>query len=127
MRVTLKARMTAIAAVSALALIVLAVVGSLTATKVEQHLVDIRDEYLPKVGLQNRLEAQFERIGRGLQDAVAASDREMLAATRALHTQLLAELAAANDSTPPWPARSPRPIGSSRRPARSACRSARSA
>jgi signal transduction histidine kinase/CheY-like chemotaxis protein len=101
MRTSLKARMAAIATVASLALIVLVAVGSMTATKVEEHLVDIRDHYLPKVGLQNRLEAQLERVGRGLQDAVAASDRGLLKATRTTHEQLLAELAAAGPAVEP--------------------------
>src|SRR6266851_7524456 len=74
---------------------------ALVAPSVEGHLDDIRRHYLPKVGLRPRLEGQFERIQRGFQDAVAASDTEKLAATAQLKKELLQQLAESSDAVDP--------------------------
>jgi signal transduction histidine kinase/DNA-binding response OmpR family regulator/HAMP domain-containing protein len=94
-RFALRARMNAIVAIAALALVILMVVGWFTAKQTEEHLTSIRDQYLPKIALRPVLERQFERLQRGLQDAVAASDPDLLAQTRELERSLQDELAAA--------------------------------
>ncbi|HLU68879.1 MAG TPA: histidine kinase dimerization/phospho-acceptor domain-containing protein, partial [Kofleriaceae bacterium] len=100
-RTSLKLRMAAVVAVAALALLVLLVTGAITSARVEDHLASIRGNHLPRIGLQPRLEGHFERIGRGLQDAVAASDVDMLADTRQLADRFTGELAAAGDAVDP--------------------------
>src|SRR5882762_1578414 len=84
-----------------LALVALVVSSAIVAARVERHLDDIRRHYLPKVGLRPRLEAQFERIQRGFQDAVAASDNEKLAGTAALKKELLQQLADSSEAVDP--------------------------
>jgi CheY-like chemotaxis protein/Skp family chaperone for outer membrane proteins len=61
----------------------------------------VQERLLPKVELGPRLDAQFERLRRALQDAVAAHDPEALAATRELKDGLLQQLAAARASVDP--------------------------
>src|SRR5258708_14842442 len=85
----------------AFALVALGVSSAIISQRVEGHLEDIRRRYLPKVGLRPQLEAQFERIQRGFQDAVAASDSEKLARTVALKKEFLQQLAAASDAVEP--------------------------
>src|SRR6267142_437381 len=84
MNLSFRSKLLALVATAALALVALVVSSAIVAARVERHLDDIRRHYLPKVGLRPRLEAQFERIQRGFQDAVAASDNEKLAGTAAL-------------------------------------------
>jgi signal transduction histidine kinase/DNA-binding response OmpR family regulator len=68
---------------------------------VEKQIDDIRRHYLPKVGLRPQLEAQFERMQRGFQDAVAASDSEKLARMVDLKKEFLQQLAASSGAVDP--------------------------
>ena len=101
MRLSFRSKLLAIVATAAFALVALVLSSAVTARHVEGHLADIRRHYLPKVGLRPQLEAQFERIQRGFQDAVAASDSERLARTVELKKQLLQQLADASDAVEP--------------------------
>src|SRR5713101_4215982 len=93
MNLSFRSKLLTLVATAALALVALVVSSALVARRVERHLDDIRRHYLPKVGLRPRLEAQFERIQRGFQDAVAASDSEKLAGTAELKKEFLQQLA----------------------------------
>ncbi len=101
MRLSFRSKLVAIVATAALALVALVLSSAVTARNVEGHLADIRRHYLPKVGLRPQLEAQFERIQRGFQDAVAASDSERLARTAELKKVLLQQLADASGAVEP--------------------------
>jgi signal transduction histidine kinase/DNA-binding response OmpR family regulator/HAMP domain-containing protein len=93
MRFTLRVKLLTVVAINALALVVLVASGSFTAGQVEQHLNDIRDQYLPRVALRPRLHGQFERLQRALQDAAAAADSDLLAAARGHRDAFITELA----------------------------------
>src|SRR3989442_8512381 len=101
MKLSFRSKLLALVAPAALALVALAASSAIVARSVEGHLDDIRRHYLPKVGLRPRLEGQFERIQRGFQDAVAASDTEKLAATAQLKKEFLQQLAEASDAVGP--------------------------
>src|SRR6266852_4599808 len=101
MKLSFRSKLLALVAPAALALVALAASSAIVARSVEGHLDDIRRHYLPKVGLRPRLEGQFERIQRGFQDAVAASDTEKLAATAQLKKELLQQLAESSDAVDP--------------------------
>ncbi len=98
MRFTFRAKLLTIVGTAALAFLVLIVASALIADRTEQQLTKIRDRYLPKVELRPQLEGQFERIARGLQDAVAAHDAQALTATRELKNSFLQQLAAAREA-----------------------------
>ncbi len=101
MKLSFRSKLLALVAPAALALVALAASSAIVARSVEGHLDDIRRHYLPKVGLRPRLEGQFERIQRGFQDAVAASDTEKLAATAQLKKEFLQQLAESSDAVDP--------------------------
>src|SRR5438128_10662200 len=101
MNLSFRSKLLALVATAALALVALVVFSAIIAGRVEGHLDDIRRHYLPKVGLRPRLEAQFERIQRGFQDAVGASDPEKLAATALLKKEFLQQLAESSDAVEP--------------------------
>jgi signal transduction histidine kinase/CheY-like chemotaxis protein len=101
LRLSFRSKLLVLVAAAAFALVALGVSSAIISQRVEGHLEDIRRRYLPKVGLRPQLEAQFERIQRGFQDAVAASDSEKLARTVALKKEFLQQLAAASDAVEP--------------------------
>ncbi len=101
MTLSFRSKLLALVAVATLALTVLVVVSLIIGRSVGGHLEEIRLHYLPKVGLRPRLEAQFERIQRGFQDAVAANDAEKLAATADLEKQLLQQIADSSGAVDP--------------------------
>jgi signal transduction histidine kinase/DNA-binding response OmpR family regulator len=88
-------------ATAGFALAALVVSSSIIAGRVEKQIDDIRRHYLPKVGLRPQLEAQFERMQRGFQDAVAASDSEKLARMVDLKKEFLQQLAASSGAVDP--------------------------
>src|SRR5262245_9020714 len=93
--------MLATVAIAALALLVVVVVSTVTASQVTDDLLSIRDQYLPKVGLRPRLETHLERVGRSLQDAVAASDADLLAVARTEAAAFRTDLNAAGTAIDP--------------------------
>src|SRR5438105_2434904 len=101
MKLSFRSKLLALVATAALALVALLVSSAIIAGRVEGHLEDIRQRYLPKLGLRPQLEAQFERIQRGFQDAVAASDMEKLARTAELKQDFLQQLAQSSGAVEP--------------------------
>jgi signal transduction histidine kinase len=101
MRLTFRAKLMTIVAITSVAFVTLIVTGSLTAKRVDQQLATIQGRYLPKVELEPQLEGQFERIRRGFQDAVAIRDTDGLAATSDLKSRFLKQLDAARDAVDP--------------------------
>src|SRR5580658_1161467 len=90
-----------IVGIAALALVLLIVASGVVAKRAEVQLSAIQDRYLPKIVLQPELDASFERLRRGFQDAVAAHDLETLAATTNLKQHFLDQLAAAEGAVEP--------------------------
>jgi phosphoglycerate-specific signal transduction histidine kinase len=105
MRISFRSKLLAVVATATLAIVALVLTSTVISRRVEGHLGDIQRRYLPKVGLRPQLEAQFERIQRGFQDAVAANDSELLARTAGLKQQFLQRLAASSDAVDPVLAR----------------------
>ncbi|MFL5309324.1 MAG: response regulator [Myxococcales bacterium] len=101
MKLSFRSKLLALVATAALALVALVVSSAIIAGRVEGHLDDIRRHYLPKLGLRPQLEGQFERIQRGFQDAVAASDPEKLARTAELKQEFLQQLAQSSGAVEP--------------------------
>jgi signal transduction histidine kinase/DNA-binding response OmpR family regulator len=101
LRLSFRSKLQVLVATAALALVALVVSSAIVAGRVERHLDEIRRQYLPKVGLRPQLAGQFERIQRGFQDAVAASDSEKLAMTVELKKEFLQQLAASSDAVGP--------------------------
>jgi len=106
MRLSFRSKLFAVVASAAVALIALVLSSAIVGQRVDRHLDDIRRRYLPKIGLRPQLEARFERMQRGFQDAVAATDNERLAATAALKRQFLRQLAESSDAVDPGQAAS---------------------
>lgn len=101
MRLTFRARLLSIVAVTSSALLFLVVWGSITAGRVSDQLMEIEDRYLPRLELGPQIEADFEVIRAGLQNAALAQDREALEATRPLVERLSARLVARPDALAP--------------------------
>lgn len=95
MRLTVRRKLMAIVATAGLAFVVLISIGSIIARRSDEQVAAIRDRYLPKVELAAHLEAQFDRLGRTLQDAVAAHDAEGLIRAREHKDVFLNQLDAA--------------------------------
>jgi PAS domain S-box-containing protein len=100
-RVTLRVKLFMIVGIAALAQILLILASAAIARRVERQLSTLQRHYLPRVELQPRLEASYERLWRGFQDATTARDREALAATRPLHAAFLEQLENARDVVDP--------------------------
>jgi len=101
MSLSFRSKLFAVVASAAVALIALVLSSAIVGQRVDRHLDDIRRRYLPKIGLRPQLEARFERIQRGFQDAVAATDSERLAGTVELKNQFLRQLAESSDVVDP--------------------------
>jgi signal transduction histidine kinase len=97
-RLTIRAKLMGIAGITSLAFVLLIVISSAISRRVDRQVHALEKYYVPRIALHPQLEAQFERIWRGFQDAVAASDEERLAATRELKDGFLALLSAARGS-----------------------------
>jgi signal transduction histidine kinase len=99
-RLTIRAKLMGIAGITALAFVLLIVISSASSQQVVREVTAIERLYVPMIALRPQLEAQFDRISRGFQDAVASSDQEELAATRELKDRFIALLAAGRGSLP---------------------------
>jgi CheY-like chemotaxis protein len=98
MRLTFRAKLMTTVGAAALAFILLILVSSLISGRVTRQLADIEGRLIPKLALGPELDGQYERLGRSLQDAVAAQDPDALAATERLRDRMLATLDSAHDS-----------------------------
>jgi len=101
MNLSFRSKLLGLVATAGFALAALVLASAIIARRVEGHLDDIRKHYLPKVGLRPQLQGQFERIQRGFQDAVAASDTEKLGGIVELKKEFLQQLAASSDAVEP--------------------------
>jgi signal transduction histidine kinase/DNA-binding response OmpR family regulator len=101
LRLSLRAKLMAIVTINAVGLLIIIVASSALSATVADHLQDIRQQYLPKVGLRAQLVGQFERLQRGIQDATAANDRDALAATHKQKDALMADVDDAHSAIDP--------------------------
>ena len=101
MRLTFRAKLMAIVGTAAAAFVVLIIAGMLVSTRVGQQLGTIREQYLPRIGLRPTLEAQFAKLRRTFQDAVAAHDVDALAASGAEEKDFADALQAAGTAIDP--------------------------
>jgi CheY-like chemotaxis protein len=101
MHLTFRTKLALVVGAAAVAFVVLIVVGTLSERRVERQLAVIQERYVPKVELGPQLENQFEHLRRGLQDAVATQDPEILGGTRQALDQFLQQLAAAQTAVAP--------------------------
>jgi len=101
MRLSLRSKLIAIVATAAFAFIVLIVSSALIANRAAHEMTIIEQRLLPKVELGPRLEVDFERLRRGLQDAVAAYDAEGIGKTRELRDRFQDDLAVSRGAVDP--------------------------
>ena len=87
-----RAKLIAIVGTAAAALGILIAASMVISSGAEQELARIQERHLPRLQLGPQLQADFERLKRGLQDAVAARDPEAIAATRATESKFLEDL-----------------------------------
>jgi two-component system chemotaxis sensor kinase CheA len=85
-------------AAAAFALVALIVTGALVAARVDHQLALIQRRYVPKLELGPKLEAEFEHLGRSLQDAVAAQDQAALSESAQLKGTLSSQLTEAEST-----------------------------
>jgi len=100
-RATFRAKLIAIVVMAALSFAAVVAVSSVMASRVAAQLTLIRDQYVPQLELGPHLEARFDALRRGLQDAVAANDMDALIATAENKSRFLERLAAARSAMPP--------------------------
>jgi CheY-like chemotaxis protein len=98
MTLSIRGKLIAIASITALAFALLTLFGALVTSRNERLLTEIRERHLPKMEVGPRLEAHFEALRRGVQDAAAAQDVDALDATREHKDRLLAEISAARET-----------------------------
>jgi signal transduction histidine kinase/DNA-binding response OmpR family regulator len=92
MRITVRAKLLAVAVAAVLGIASMFLGQWLIARHSESQLAGIQHRYLPRVGLRAELGADFERMRRALQDAVAAADADLLEASVAAKQRLISAL-----------------------------------
>ncbi len=86
LRLSFRAKLIAIVGTAAAALGILIAASTVISGRAEEALVNIQELHLPRLQLGPHLQGDFDRLKRGLQDAVAARDLDAIGATR--HTEL---------------------------------------
>jgi CheY-like chemotaxis protein/signal transduction histidine kinase/HAMP domain-containing protein len=86
MSLSLRAKLILIVGATAASLAIVIALGVQLSLQQSQRLDDLEQRLVPKLELAPRLEAQFDRLGQDLKDAVAAQDRAALDATDRLLT-----------------------------------------
>ncbi len=81
MNTTFRAKLFAIFGAALLALISVLLVSAVMGVRQNRELDDVQGRLVPRTELGPRVEAEFERLARGMQDAVAAQDSAALEAT----------------------------------------------
>ena len=77
-QVSLRAKLSFIVGAAALGLLLVMASTALIGMRETRELEAVQGRFLPRLALGPRLESDFERLGRSMQDAVAAQDREAL-------------------------------------------------
>jgi CheY-like chemotaxis protein/signal transduction histidine kinase len=100
LKTTFRAKLFAIFGAALLALISVLAVSAVMGIRQNRELDDVQGRLVPRTELGPRVEAEFERLARGMQDAVAAQDPAALEATlerKAALFQLIGQAGAALD------------------------------
>ena len=100
-RLSFRAKLIAIVGTAAAALGILIAASVVISSRAEQELAKIQERHLPRLQLGPQLQADFDRLKRGLQDAVAARDPEAIAGTRQIEVVFLEHLDAAVGAVTP--------------------------
>jgi len=82
MKATFRTKLFAIFGAALLALVSVLVVSTWMGVRQSRELDDVQDRLVPKTELGPRVEAEFERLARSMQDAVVAQDASALAAAQ---------------------------------------------
>ncbi|MGE0395821.1 MAG: response regulator [Kofleriaceae bacterium] len=98
MRIALRLKLFILVAIAIASLLVVTIASSVYEQRVIDQVDSIRETYLPKIRLRPQLQAGFERLARTLQNAVEASDADLLGTADEEHTQLLADVSVARDA-----------------------------
>jgi len=93
--VSLRAKLSIIVGAAAAGLVLVTVLTALIGMRETGELQAIQGRLLPRLALGPRLDADFERLGRSMQDAVAAQDRQALDQTRAIRDAMFERIATA--------------------------------
>lgn len=91
MRVTFRTKLLLLVGTALLALVVTLIGSALLGLGQSRELAEVEGRLVPRLEVGPRLEAEFERLSRSMQDAVAAQDPDALAAT-AEHKSRILEL-----------------------------------
>ena len=109
MRLTLRNKLMGVAAIAGLAFVLGFATSFVIEARVNRELTRIQKAHLPRLELEPRLEAEFERLNRGFQDAVAAHDNDALIATSSVRERFERELQQGEHARaslpPPFPPR----------------------
>src|SRR5690242_5239481 len=95
MALTFRRKISVIIGIAALVPPLLLAVDFVSGRVVELELERIEARYVPMLEVGPQLEADFDRVRRGMQDAVAAQDAEALASTAKLREGFIEHLAQA--------------------------------
>jgi CheY-like chemotaxis protein/signal transduction histidine kinase len=98
---TFRAKLLLIVSMALLALLLVLVVSASIGVRQSRELTDVQARLVPKAELGPRIEAEFERLSRGMQDAVAAQDQTLLDATTERKTALFDEITQAGPALDP--------------------------
>jgi hypothetical protein len=93
--VSLRAKLFVIVGAAALGLVMVMALTALIGLRETRELQAIENRLLPRLALGPRLEADFERLGRAMQDAVAAQDRQAVDETASIRRAMFERIAAA--------------------------------
>src|SRR5688572_18452776 len=101
MALSLRAKLLLIVGATALSLAVVIAIGVQLALQQRRAIEDLERRVLPKLELEPRLAAHFERLGQNMRDAVQAQDKAALGATRAIVDNMLDLLQQAESALDP--------------------------
>jgi CheY-like chemotaxis protein/signal transduction histidine kinase len=108
LKTTFRAKLFAIFGAALLALLSVLIVSAVMGVRQNHELDQVQGRLVPRTELGPRVEAEFERLARGMQDAVAAQDLAALDATGDRKTALFELLAGASAAVDPAAAASVR-------------------
>src|SRR5688572_19230977 len=101
MGISLRAKLFLIVGATAASLSIVIAIGVEVSLRQRQGLEELERRVLPKLELEPRLTAQFERLGQDMRDAVAAQDKTALLGSRALVDQMFELLERAGGALDP--------------------------
>ena len=98
---TFRAKLIAIVAVDAFALLALVLLSMVIEGRVGAQLASIQRHQVPRIGLQPRLEATMTTVADAFEDAASANDLERLDDVRGHEREFTAQIAGARDAIDP--------------------------